>query len=72
MLLCTMDAGAPDPVTGAEIKNGGLFVRDGVIEQVGKSEDLPETADTIIDVTGHVVIPGLVNTHHHLFLPYVF
>lgn len=67
MLLCTMDAGAPDPVTGAEIKNGGLFVRDGVIEQVGKSEDLPETADTIIDVTGHVVIPGLVNTHHHLF-----
>ena len=52
---------------GAEIAGGGLFARDGVIEAVGASSDLPATADEIIDLTGHVVIPGLVNTHHHLF-----
>ena len=27
----------------------------------------PQIADTIIDMKGHVVIPGMVNTHHHLF-----
>jgi len=51
---------------GTEIPDGGLFCRDGVIEQVGPSAELPETADEIIDLTDHVVIPGLVNTHHHL------
>ncbi len=51
---------------GTEIPDGGLFCRDGVIERVGPSADLPQSADEIIDLTGHVVIPGLVNTHHHL------
>ncbi len=50
-----------------EINHGGLFVRDNVIEQVGKTDDLPPTADTILDLSGHVVLPGLVNTHHHLY-----
>lgn len=49
-----------------EITDGGLFVRDNVIEQVGKTADLPQKADTILDLQGHVVLPGLVNTHHHL------
>ncbi len=50
-----------------EIKNGGLFVRDNVIEQVGPTSELPETADTILDLKDHVVLPGLINTHHHLY-----
>lgn len=50
-----------------EIENGGLFIRDNVIEQVGKIETLPPTADTILDLQGHVVLPGLINTHHHLY-----
>jgi len=49
------------------ISNGGLFVRDNFIEQVGPTADLPETADTVIDARGQVVLPGLVNTHHHLY-----
>ena len=52
---------------GAEIVGGGLFVRDGWIEQVGPTADLPDTADRVIDCRGRVVIPGLVNTHHHFF-----
>ena len=47
-----------------EIADGGLFIRDGWIEQVGPTAALPETADEVVDLSGHVVLPGLVNTHH--------
>ncbi len=50
-----------------ELSDGGLFIRDGFIEQVGKTTDLPQTADEILDLTGHVLLPGLVNTHHHFY-----
>jgi cytosine/adenosine deaminase-related metal-dependent hydrolase len=50
-----------------EIPGGGLFVRDGFIEQVGPSAGLPATADEVLDLSGHVVLPGLVNTHHHFY-----
>ena len=60
-LLVTMDGHR------REIRDGGLFARNGFIEQIGKSEDLPETADQVLDLTGHVVLPGLINTHHHFY-----
>jgi cytosine/adenosine deaminase-related metal-dependent hydrolase len=50
-----------------EIRGGGLYVEDNRIVAVGPSDTLPTTADEIIDMTGHVVLPGLVNTHHHMF-----
>lgn len=50
-----------------EIPDGGLFIRDGFVEQVGPSASLPQTADEILDLSGHVVLPGLVNTHHHFY-----
>jgi len=60
--LVTMDA------ERREIRDGGLFVRDNVIEQVGPSADLPTAADEVLDLEGrHVVLPGLVNTHHHFY-----
>lgn len=49
------------------IRNGGLFVRDNVIEQVGETENLPADADRTIDASGMIVAPGLINTHHHLY-----
>ncbi len=50
------------------INDGAIFVRDNVIEQVGLTADLPATADDVIDLRGqHMVIPGLVNTHHHMY-----
>ena len=49
-----------------EIRSGGLFARDGIIEAVGPDEALPATADTILDLTGQILLPGLVNGHHHL------
>jgi 8-oxoguanine deaminase len=59
--LVTMDAGR------REIADGAVFARGGVIEAVGPSEALPATADTVIDARDHVVLPGLVNTHHHMY-----
>lgn len=50
-----------------EISNGGLFIRDGFIEKVGPSSELPEEADEILDLSGHLVLPGLINTHHHFY-----
>ncbi len=50
-----------------EIRDGGLFVRDNVIEQVAATSELPETADRVLNARDMVVLPGLVNTHHHLY-----
>lgn len=50
-----------------EIHGGGLFIRDGFIEQIGVSDTLPDNADEILDLSGHVVLPGLINTHHHFY-----
>lgn len=50
-----------------EIAGGGLFIRDNVIEQVGHTAALPSKADRTLDLSDHVVLPGLVNTHHHLY-----
>lgn len=50
-----------------EIPEGGLFIRDGIIQQVGVEAELPSTADEVLDLKGHVVLPGLVNTHHHFY-----
>ncbi|HET9495508.1 MAG TPA: 8-oxoguanine deaminase, partial [Chloroflexia bacterium] len=44
---------------------GGIYVEDNVIRQVGPTAELPRTADTVIDASGMLIIPGLVNTHHH-------
>jgi cytosine/adenosine deaminase-related metal-dependent hydrolase len=60
-LLVTMDAGR------REIEGGAVFVRDRAIESVGPSAELPQTADVVIDARDQVVIPGLVNTHHHMY-----
>jgi 8-oxoguanine deaminase len=60
-LLVTMDEAR------RRIPGAGLFVRDNVIEAVGPSAELPTEADQVIDATGMVVLPGLVNTHHHLY-----
>jgi 8-oxoguanine deaminase len=50
---------------GAEIPRGGLYAVDGMIAQVGPSAALPATADAVIDASGMLIMPGLVNTHHH-------
>ncbi len=52
---------------GREFELGAIFVRDNVIERVGSTRELPAVADQVLDLSDHVVLPGLVNTHHHMF-----
>jgi 8-oxoguanine deaminase len=60
--LVTMDA------VRQEIHHASLFIRDNRVEQVGLTEDLPQTADDILDLQDrYVVLPGLINTHHHFY-----
>jgi len=51
----------------AEISDGGLFIRRGLIEKIAPTSELPASADEVLDLTGHVLLPGLVNTHHHFY-----
>ena len=50
-----------------ELKHASLFIKDGFIQAIGAAEDLPQTADEILDLSGHIVFPGFVNTHHHFY-----
>lgn len=50
---------------GAE---GGLVIANGVIEQLltaGEHPALP--CDEVFDAREHVLLPGLINTHHHFY-----
>lgn len=60
-LLVTMDD------QRRRLAGGGLFVEDNVIRQVDTADRLPDTADRVIDAAGMIVLPGLVNCHHHLY-----
>ena len=59
-LLVTMDE------QRREIEDGAVFVRGPAIEAVGRTQDLPASADEVIDAHDQIVLPGLVNTHHHM------
>jgi len=60
-LLVTMDE------ERRRIEGGGIFVRDSIIQAVGPTAELPREADRVLDASGMIVLPGLVNTHHHLY-----
>ncbi|MBQ0958265.1 8-oxoguanine deaminase [Ideonella sp. 4Y11] len=50
-----------------ELPRASVLIRGRAIEAIGPASDLPREADEVIDARGHVVIPGLVNTHHHMY-----
>ena len=50
-----------------EIENGDIHIKDGRFTHVGSPLSSVPTGTEVIDGRGKVAIPGLVNTHHHLF-----
>ncbi|NLA80544.1 MAG: 8-oxoguanine deaminase [Chloroflexi bacterium] len=60
-LIVTMDGEERD------LKDAAIFCRDGFIEQIGVQADLPQSADRVLDLKDHIVLPGLINTHHHFY-----
>ena len=67
LLIRNADCIATLDDTRRELPNASILVRDGVIEAIGPAAGLPPLADEVIDATGHLVVPGLVNTHHHMY-----
>ena len=51
------------------ISDGGIYIQDNVIRQVGPSDTLTleRPADVTIDASDMVILPGLINTHHHFY-----
>ncbi len=52
--------------TGArEIENGWVLARDGMIAEIGSGD--PPKADQVIDEPNCLAMPGLVNSHDHMY-----
>ena len=64
---CVATFDHPDPNQSRELRQASVFVRDNRIEAIGPAAELPATAEEVIDARGHLVLPGLVNTHHHMY-----
>jgi 5-methylthioadenosine/S-adenosylhomocysteine deaminase len=56
--VLTMDSAGDLP--GADV-----YIRDGVIQQIGRNLDVPEAE--VINASGKIVAPGLVDTHWHMW-----
>ncbi len=59
-----------DPTHARELRDASLFIRNHRIAYIGPAADLPQDAvdaDDTIDARNHLVTPGLVNTHHHMY-----
>ena len=56
-----------DPLRARELRDASVFVRGNRIESIAPATEAQPAADEVIDARGHLVMPGLVNTHHHMY-----
>ena len=59
--LLTMDAGS------RVLRGAFLYAEDGEIRRVGSGATRLPKADRVIDGRHCIALPGLINTHHHLY-----
>ena len=50
-----------------ELSDAWVLIRQRKIAALGRAGESMPLADRVIDLSGHVVLPGLVNTHHHMY-----
>ncbi len=60
-LLVTMDD------KRREVRGGSILIEGNRIVAVGPASEVPQEADRVIEARGKMILPGLVNTHHHLY-----
>jgi len=60
-VIVTMDAGR------REIRGGAIHIVGDQIVAIGADLAQPDNVDEVLDLTDHIVCPGLINTHHHMF-----
>ena len=67
--VATFDPALPGPAS--ELRDASVLVHGNRIEWIGPASALTpqqrDSADEVIDARGHLVVPGLVNTHHHMY-----
>jgi cytosine/adenosine deaminase-related metal-dependent hydrolase len=80
-IVATMDDAAPNTAPnsgscGREIADAAILIKDGVIIAVDTHQAMQAMLDAatpaitdlnVMNMRGHIIIPGMVNTHHHLF-----
>ena len=62
--------GTVDNTSSEIIRDGAVFQRDGEIVEVGPQKELAERyqPDEVIGGDRYLVMPGLINAHHHVGL----
>ncbi len=60
-VIVTMDAAR------REIRGGAIHIVGDRIVAIGADLAQPDAVDEVLDLAGHIVCPGLINTHHHMF-----
>ena len=64
---CIATVDHADTAQARELRDASIFIRGNRIEAIGPADSLPRDADEVIDARHHLVTPGLVNTHHHMY-----
>lgn len=64
MLITSIAQGWTGDAAGTRL-SGAIRIKEGTIVEMGDLS--PQPGEEVLDATGCVVTPGLVNTHHHLF-----
>jgi len=67
LLLHNIDTLATFDAERKRYQDGWILIRDHVIDSLGERGDEPRQVDAKLDLRGYVVMPGMINTHHHLF-----
>jgi 8-oxoguanine deaminase len=71
--IATFDSATFDnaaPAQSTELRNASIYIEGNRIAFIGATADLPPQAlqaDEVINACHHLVTPGLVNTHHHMY-----
>ena len=49
------------------IEQGAVLINGGIIKQIGPTREVKSDEATFVDVGGRLILPGLLNAHHHLY-----
>lgn len=53
-----------------DIADAAIYIKGNIIQWVGKTRDIPKElriAESTLDLSNRIVIPGLVCCHHHMY-----